>query len=166
MLTVCPVLALIDFTLFLAMDEFSYASPEEESAWLTSSFSTHGALWYHSIPLLGRCVPAVGSPLFTCVRATAKQQPGKVFPGGSKPEVFTPWLLLICRKTWVLVVMLSQSPLSTLACLSCWLLAVAYTTFSLLQQCIFDGKCLCNLSLATNVLCFAPTAPRVWMGKK
>lgn len=29
----------------------------------------------------------MGSPLFTCVRATAKQQPGKVFPGGSKPEV-------------------------------------------------------------------------------
>lgn len=30
---------------------------------------------------------AVRSPLPACVRAVAKQQPGKVFPGGPTPEV-------------------------------------------------------------------------------
>lgn len=80
----------------------------------------------------GTSCAAVRSPLSVCVRAAAKQQPGKLFPGGSVPDVCHSWVVSdLQEKTWVLAAVLSQtpSPLSALTYVSCRLLAVAYTNF-------------------------------------
>lgn len=116
-----------------------------------------------------RCA-AVRSPLSACVRAVAKQQPGKVFPGGPTPEVcHSPvasglWKHLSVGRGAITDTISPLSPRpSRLLVTGCG----KHKLFSsLLQQPVSDGKCLWTPSLATKFVCFVATAAKEWMGKK
>lgn len=111
---------------------------------------------------VGTSYTAVQSSLSACVRAVAKQQPGKVFPGGSTPEVcHSP----VVSDLWKNLSVGSSAIADTISTLSHCLnqrLATGCSihNFSLLRHCIFDDKCLCIPFLAPKVVCFVPTSAR------